>query len=107
MKINVKFRSKSRHQLELRIKTCTTRPRKLGEVGDHFFVTLSTGTKRYELTKVIKVPLSTVYYYYYKQEGYNTKEEFGKMWITLHPFRGLDMKWQVWLHIFEEIPLGM
>jgi len=104
MKIDINFMSKSRHQLELGIKTCTTRSRRLGIVGDCFFVLLSTGTKRYELTKVIKVPLSTVYHYYYKQEGYSTKEEFGRMWITLHPIRRLDMKWLVWLHIFKETP---
>ena len=107
MKIVVRFKSKSIYQLERGIKTCTTRSKKLGNPDNTFFVRTTVGIKRYKFTKVIKVPLSTVYYYYYKQEGYYTKEEFGKMWINLHPIRGLDMKWQVWLHLFEEIPLGV
>lgn len=107
MKIDVSFRSWSKHQLECGVKICTTRSKRLGDEGDNFFVILSTGTKRYKLTRVVKLPLRTVYYYYYKQEGYATKEEFGKAWMKIHPYRGLDMSWLVWMHLFEEIPLGV
>ena len=107
MKIGIRFNSRSTNRLERSIKTCTTRSKKLGDKDDHFFVVLSTGTKRYKLTKVVKVPFSTVYHYYYKQEGYYTKEEFGRAWVSLHPLRGIDMGWLVWLHVFKEIPLGI
>lgn len=106
MKVKVPFTSWSEDKLNKGLKTATTRRFKLGEVNDTFFIYTRQGRKRFVFTKIMRVKLHVVHHYYYKQEGCNTKREFEEVWINRHPYRKLDPEWKVWLHLFEEIPVG-
>ena len=79
-------------------KTCTTRTRKYGEPGDHF----SAFGCLFQLTQVERMWLDNVLRLW-RQEGVASPEDFVKIWKRLHPRRGFDENWKVWVHHFEKI----
>lgn len=101
--VEIEFNQWSMRKLYKNLKCSTTRRTKKGNVGDKFMIELPDGIHWYCLTMVEKVKLSVVYHYYFRHEGCATKQEFKEIWTKIHPKRGLDMNWKVWLHVFEEI----
>lgn len=75
-------------------KTATTRTGKHGNGGDLF----SAFGHSFKLTKVDKVYLQDVASTFYKQEGFNSQQEFVQCWEKIHPKKGYQFDQEVWLH---------
>ena len=78
-------------------KTCTSRTKKYGNVGDKFKVF----NTEFELTDVKQVTLKEVGDKYYKQEGCDSLAQFVKIWSSIHYNRGFVLEQVVWLHTFK------
>ncbi len=79
-------------------KTCTSRNKKYGIVGDYFIL----GDNMYFLTAVTRVTLEEVATNFYKDEGFNSKEEFIALWKKLHPLVGYVPTKKVYTHWFKK-----
>lgn len=80
-------------------KTATTRTKKYGNCGDLF----SAFGSSFQLTKVDRVYLQDVASTFYKQEGFNSQQEFCDIWIKIHPRKGYQFDQKVWLHQFKKV----
>jgi hypothetical protein len=80
-------------------KTCTSRVRRYGVVGDYFKVF----NVEFEITDIKEVRLEEVRDKYYIQEGCDSKEKFEKIWSNIHTKKGFVPEQMVWLHIFKKI----
>ena len=76
-------------------KSCTSRFRLLGEVGDWFRM----GKKKYVIIRIDICDLGLVANYLYKEEGCNSPDEFWRVWKEIHP-RRTNPKLTVWVHHF-------
>jgi len=97
--IDIPFNPWSTERLDAGEKTATTRTRPYGEAGDCFVVDDSI----YRLTRVERTQLRDVANNWYAEEGCATPEEFQSVWADIHPIRGYDPGWDVFLHVFEEV----
>jgi hypothetical protein len=79
-------------------KVATTRTRKHGNPGDLFPVFGHS----FQLTKVDKVYLQDVASTFYRQEGFNSQQEFCLVWKRLHTRKGYQLDQKVWLHQFKK-----
>ncbi len=79
-------------------KICTSRNKKYGVVGDYFLL----GDNMYFLTAVTKCTLEEVATDFYKDEGFESKEEFIALWKKLHPLVGYVPKKKVFTHWFRK-----
>jgi hypothetical protein len=79
-------------------KTCTSRTKRYGEIGDYFFI----GTKKFALTSIDGNYLQFIRDYYYMNEGFNAPEEFESIWKKLHPRKGFCPDQSVLTHWFKE-----
>jgi hypothetical protein len=61
-------------------KSCTTRSEKKGEVGDRW----ALGYMVLEYTRIEKNTLDHVARHLYKEEGFNSPDEFRDTWCRLH-----------------------
>lgn len=95
----VPFNDWSRERLAAGDKTATTRTSRYGRPGDRFEVEGSI----YELTHVLKLPLVIVAEHFYEQEGCEESAEFVEIWEDIHPRKGFEPDWEVWLHLFREV----
>ena len=83
-------------------KTCTSRSKRYGNLGDRFRAFGAAFT----LIGVVRLPLGLIAMRFYKEEGCQSPEEFKKVWRELHPKKGFQDDWLVWLHKFDlDIPL--
>ena len=83
-------------------KTCTSRNKKYGNVGDTFEVVLLNGnTNHYKLTHVERVTLGFVRDHFYEKEGCDNPKHFEKIWVEIHPGKKFDQNHKVWLHCFK------
>ena len=99
MKIRIPFNNWSRERLKKGIKSATSRNKKYGEVGDTFVV---DGVS-YELTVVTKVSLQSVLDIAWDIEGAKSKDEFVKVWKSIHPYKGWVPDQKVWFHRFKKV----
>ena len=98
-RIQIPFQGRWREPMLQGIKTCTSRNRCYGGVGDAFEVFGAM----FQLTMVIKVCLSTVAGGLFREEGCHSPREFIDVWVSLHPRKGWDNKQEVWVHHFEKL----
>lgn len=82
-------------------KTCTSRNKKYGNIGDWFVLGNNTN-HIYELIMVSKLTLKDVSILYFEDEGFNTSEEFIKVWNEIHPRSGFIPEQNVWAHWFQK-----
>lgn len=89
-----------------RRKKCTTRGRQLGKVGDRW----SLDGEIYEYTVIVENPLFYVACYLYREEGFNSPDEFRDAWCRYHrmkpekhPENHPYWKQMKWTHWFKEI----
>ena len=80
------------------IKTCTSRTKKYGSIGDYF----KQFGAIFEITNIIKLPLSYIADILYIKEGCDSPEEFKKIWIKLHPRKGWVPNQEVFAHLFRK-----
>lgn len=102
--VDIPFNEWSKGRLTAGKKTATTRTDRYGETGDWFRVPDAHGRIRmYELTDVREVPLHVVRDEYYNREGCESAKMFERIWKKIHPQRGWEDNWDVYLHLFEEV----
>jgi hypothetical protein len=79
-------------------KTMTSRNKQYGNPEDTFiaFDTIFT------IVKVSRELLDIVANSYYKQEGFESPEEFKEIWAKIHPIKGWDPEQIVWVHEFKK-----
>ena len=62
--------------------------------------------RTFKITSLTRQVLGDIAKYHYKEEGFNTTEEFIELWKRLHPRKGYDPKQIVWYHEFVEVKDG-
>ena len=97
--IDIPFRGDMARAVRERRKICTSRTTRRGNVGDRFIV----GTVECELTGVEKLPLSHVASHFYRFEGFETPDDFKRVWSEIHPMTGFDPDNIVWVHFFKVV----
>lgn len=80
-------------------KTCTSRPRRMGDEGDIFKAYGQT----FEITFVEHIRLGLVAEQLYEQEGCDSPEDFIEVWRSIHPRRGYVLGDPVWVHHFKKL----
>ncbi len=80
-------------------KSCTSRYRLYGQVGDTF----RPRRKVYTITAITRPVLSYVRDSLWQQEGFASPLDFEGFWIKLHPRRGFRPNDRVYTHFFEEV----
>lgn len=103
-KIKIPFNEWSKGRLWM--KTCTSRNKKYGKVGDTFTVYFNKFHPYkiiYKITHIEKLSLGFVADCLYSLEGAWTPIEFIKVWEDIHPIIGFVPEQKVWVHVFKEI----
>lgn len=82
-------------------KTATSRSKRYGNSGDYFKATGLT----LQFTHVVKVPLLVVAEYFYRFEGFKTKNEFIACWNRIHKRKKFEDEplRMVWLHLWRKL----
>lgn len=80
-------------------KVCTSRNKKYGKAGDYFLL----GDNMYFLTVVTRFTLEQVATNFYKDEGFESKEELIALWKKLHLIVGYVPTKKVWVHWFKRM----
>ena len=101
MKIDIEFNRWGKRRITDNKKRATTRLKKKGEQGDHFFV----GDRCYVLTDVVQIPLRMVVNNFYKIEGAKTKAELKRIWNECYPKVPYEQNEEkfVFFHKFQEL----
>jgi len=90
-------------------KTCTSRTKVYGNVGDRFVLDCSAGNPReqamFEIVKIEQLRLSDVADNLYQAEGCHSHDEFTGMWRCLHPRVGFRPYQHVFVHHYKQISL--
>lgn len=94
--VEIPFREDMRQAIIYGGKSCTTRTKAYGAVGDCFKVENLV----LEITAVDRVLLGYVARHKYKQEGFKDSVSFIEAWEQLHPRKGFVAEQFVWLHEF-------
>ena len=79
-------------------KTATSRTKIFGWPGDYFMIKDSY----YQITRLNKKTLGEIAMNHFKDEGFNSTEEFIAEWEQIHPYKGFDASWEVYYHEFEK-----
>lgn len=78
-------------------KIMTTRSRKFGNKGDTFQKFCHT----FIITLVKKLPIALVANEFYDAEGFDTPEDFIKVWEKIHPKVGYQPEREYYVHLFK------
>ena len=97
-KVIIPFRDDMKELIISGAKTCTTRNKRYGCIGDTFDV----DKRVFVLTWVSHVYLKQVADTKYKEEGFENTEAFIDVWNQIHPRKGYCHSQAVWLHEFKE-----
>jgi len=95
--VSIPFQERFIIPMESGIKTKTSRNKKYGEVGNIFI----NNTHIYQITEIERMELGVVAKIYYRQEGFNSPQEFIDCWVGLHPREGFVPNQKVWVHSFK------
>ena len=77
-------------------KIMTTRSKKYGAVKDVF----EAFGQEFIITWVKKLPVGLIANEFYDAEGFDTKEDFIKVWEQIHPKVGYQPERDYWVHLF-------
>ena len=106
-KINLPFRKEFRDKILSGQKTCTSRTKQYGKFGDtfeafgaEFTITHLERANKYGYT------LFDIAHYHYREEGFDTPEEFIECWKKIHPRKGYDPDQTVYVHFFKRLDNG-
>ena len=80
-------------------KSCTSRTKVYGVVGDSFFL----GNVCFELLEVKKATLGFIARFLYNAEGFNSPAEFKAKWVALHPRKRWNPRQVVFVHFFKKV----
>ncbi len=93
----ISFNNRFRQPMINGAKTCTSRPRQMANVGDCF----QTFGEYFIITEVNQMTLDFAANGLWKEEGTKSPEDFISIWKVIHPFRGFDPNWIVYVHWFK------
>lgn len=93
----IPFNKWSKDRLQAGKKTCTSRRKPYGHIGDVFYVDGVT----YILTDIMQMKLSEIMEHWYQAEGCNSPEEFKQIWSLIHRKIGFIPDMVVYLHCFQ------
>jgi hypothetical protein len=99
--IRLRFNKYSKRAILAGTKTMEVKIRKYGEVGDYFKYRHHT----FIFTEVKAIKLSEAIMHHFKEEGFNTSEEFQKFWHQMYPAMYRHPYWDdyVWAHTFKKV----
>jgi len=97
MKVEIPFRDDMKQAIIDGRKTCTSRNKRYGVIGDTFDINGNS----YVLKWVSHVHLNFVAENCYRHEGFRNPYEFINAWRKIHPRKGYVPDQPVWLHEFE------
>lgn len=97
--IEIPFREDMRQAIADGAKSCTSRNKRYGEIGDTFEV----DGRAYRLTSVRRYSLGAVAARLFALEGTYSAKDFERLWVEIHPRKGWDPEQLVWTHFFEEV----
>lgn len=84
-------------------KTCTTRSKRYGAMGDTFIVVGLFMWCECQITNLAHMTLENVAKAFCRQEGFDSPEAFIERWKRLHPVAGFVPNQLVWLMEFKII----
>ena len=97
--VKIPFQSDMKLEMLNGTKTATSRPSKMGEIGDYFVV----GGAGFQLTNVSKKPLGEICLNHYKEEGCKSSQHFIDVWSRIHYNKGFIPTWVVFFHEFRRV----
>lgn len=97
MLVNIPFLPEWKDKMLSGQKTCTSRNKKYGQIGDTFNIYGAT----FELTNINSEYLFYVATSLFKEEGCTTPNEFIEVWERIHPKKGFVRQQSVWVHHFR------
>jgi len=97
--VNIPFRDDMKLAVLNGKKTCTSRNKRYGCIGDQFEI----GERKFVLTCVSHANLDYVAHDRYRQEGFESPAQFIGVWNQIHPRKGYAPEQVVWLHEFKEV----
>ncbi len=81
-------------------KTSTTRIGIHGKVGDTFKVYKT----KFRIIRILRMPLGKIFTRYYKQEGFDSSEEFKRVWTKFRPYKKYwPMNTKARVYVFEKL----
>lgn len=99
MMVDIPFRDDMKKaSLEGR-KCCTSRNSKYGHPGDTFLI----DGQLFVIKKISKMKLDWITFRYFKEEGFNSPDEFKAVWTEIHPKAEYDPDHRVWTHWYEMV----
>ena len=99
MQIRIPFTSQFKQAMLDGVKICTSRSKRFGEPGDTF----TAFGAEFEIISVNKETLDYVAAYLWKEEGCENSWHFIRVWEEIHPIKGFDPEWKVWVHKFVKL----
>ncbi len=99
--INIPFQEQFSEAMLTGRKTVTSRFKRYGNVGDKF----SVFGARFWLIRVTRTDLVYVAEEWYREEGFQSTDEFYLAWKKIHPRRNI-LSSRVWVHEFERVSDG-
>jgi hypothetical protein len=99
--IDIPFQERWRDAMLTGRKTCTTRTKRYGQVGDTFIVFGET----FVILGIDRTTLEIVAQRLWQEEGCSSRKEFIEVWNGLHPRRGYRVDDRVWVHYFLPLQL--
>ena len=96
-RITIPFNAWSKKRLREGKKTCTSRTREYGDIGDTFIVE----GKEYKIIMCVDFPTSLIIKAFWKAEGADSQAELRRVLKSI--FRGKKLPDVLWLHEFKEV----
>jgi hypothetical protein len=97
--IEIPFHDHMKKQVWEGKKSCTSRTKRYGKVGDRFRI----GIHQYRLTGIMKRSLDYVATKLWREEGFESEQAFVDFWNMLHPSKLFDPDQLVYVHFFEPV----
>lgn len=97
--VYIAFKDRFRQPMLGGIKVCTSRNKPHAAIGD-YFIAFDT---YFEIIGLYQLPLGQVAKYLWKEEGCKSEQDFISIWKSIHPYKGFDPNWLVYVHVFNKI----
>lgn len=96
--VTIPFQSHWQYKMLNGLKTCSSRPKKYGNVDDWF----EQFGARFIIVSINTATLEYIANYLYKEEGCDNPDEFKNIWRGLHPRKGWVPSQVVFTHFFRK-----
>lgn len=97
MQVNIPFKDRFKEVMLSGQKIMTSRTNCYGSLGDTF----QAFGRTFEITSCRTMRLGYVANQYYREEGFDSREDFIEFWATIHPIAGYKQDQIVYVHEFK------